>query len=115
MKADVIGAMRERITIVEPLEALDGYGQSVITWQEKYLNTYAAVEYIAQGSNEEFEAGKKTSFTRIKFRVRKRELTEKMRIVYRSKEYEIDSIAYTEDRCYMLVETREDDQILYSA
>lgn len=113
-KKDIIGSMRERIDIVEPQYTTDTYGQDVETWIAAYLNTHAEVQYRAQGSNEEFESGKKTSFTSVIFRIRAREMDEKFRIVYRAKEYEIDSIAYTPDRCFMLIEAREDDKVLYS-
>ena len=116
MRKDAIGSMRERISVVTPVESVDTYGQPVQTWAEEFIGIYAEVGYQRQGSNEELEAGKITSFTKTTFRIRSRAITEKMRIVYRSKEYQIDSITYVDPkRCYMLLETIEDDKILFSA
>lgn len=109
-----IGEMRERVTVINPAETGNNYGEKTTVWTEDLIRTYAEVTYIRQGSSEEFEAAKKTSFTNMVFRVRTNTLiTEKSRIVYRDKEHEIDSIAYTPDRCYMLIEAREDDKIMF--
>lgn len=108
--------MRERVSVINPTETTDSYGAATQVWATDVERTYAGVSYTTQGSNEQFEADKKTSFTNVVFRMRANPLiTEKSRIVYRDKEYEIDSIAYTPDRCYMLIEAREDDQLLFNA
>ncbi len=91
-----IGRKRERFTIESGTESADSEGQPVTTWAT-FATVWARAEFL---SGRELEAMQKiNSEISVRFTVHYRaDVTEKMRVSWRSKYWNIHAIQATEDK-----------------
>ena len=53
-----IGAMRERVDIIQPVETVNDLGEKTETWEQQFVNVSAEVEYKSSQTDERYEAAK---------------------------------------------------------
>jgi len=104
-KSEQIGKMRERVTIQTASEAANAYGERIETWST-LATVWAQVEYRLAVGDEDLRADRMTALRTVHFTIRSRtDFTEKARIGYRDKTYNITSIAESPDRAFQTLET----------
>ena len=90
------GTLRKQIIIQQASEANDSHGQPIKTWSA-YLTVSASVQPLK--GREYFDAAQVNAETTTKFIIRHRlGITQKMRISYDSKIYNIESIINVGER-----------------
>jgi len=95
------GLLRKKITIQELSSAQNEYGEAEDTWQE-FATVRAGVEPLRE--REYFEAKQTQSESTKKFRIRYLAgVTNKMRILYDGKTFDIESVIDTDERHRELV------------
>lgn len=83
-----VGAMRHRVSIQQPTETLDDYGQPVVTWTNWITNEPA--EYCPVGGTESMRGDQLEANVRAKFIVRYRDgYTTQMKVVHNGTRYGI--------------------------
>lgn len=106
-KAEQIGRLTERVTIEQVSEAQSASGFPVPTWST-LATVWASVNYRAGGSDEDQDAGRQVATGAVRFTMRYRsDVTEKMRIVHDSYNYDILSILPDEDGAFMVIEAKK--------
>ncbi len=87
-----VGQLDRRITLRNPTEAKDAYGEDVRTYTD-LSDVWAKVEY--QKSNEKEETERLTNITKVDFTIRYRsDVTAKTQISWHSETYEVDGILF---------------------
>lgn len=84
-----IGQMRDRITIQRNEPVRDAIGQPIDNWQD-IATVWADVRFL--NGKEFIAADKETASVNASIRIRKREVTTDMRVIYESERYDIVSV-----------------------
>lgn len=83
-----VGAMRHRVSIQQPTETQDDYGQPIVTWTNFVTNEPA--EFMPVAGNESLRGGQVEANIRAKFVVRYRDgYTTQMKVVHNGTSYGI--------------------------
>ena len=102
-KSDIVGAMRRRISIQQYSTARDASGGEVLTWSE-LAAVWAATEY-ATSSDEVQQGTRVTAQTNTIFTIRYRaDVTEKMRILWKNKHWNIRALLPDNHLDYLEIE-----------
>lgn len=92
-----VGRLRKRITIQKSTETQDSYGAPVPTWQNYSSERWA--EVIQESMAESFEGKRIIDQERVLFKTRYVSgVTPKMRVVYNSNDYDIESVENVGER-----------------
>lgn len=106
-----IGQLKDRITIEETTPTQNAYGEEVNSWATITDGVvYARVEWANTGSGEIYSKQGIASYEAVNFVVRHRtDITAKMRILYKSKYYNIKNIKEVEFNKYLEIVTAASD------
>jgi SPP1 family predicted phage head-tail adaptor len=93
---DVVGKMRERVSLQKAAITRGSLGGEIETWVEAFT-AYAAVDFLTTGSDERYRADQLTNRTAANITMRKEDriVSAKDRVVYRGLIYEVDSVIPT--------------------
>lgn len=108
-KTERIGRMDQQIALQSVAEAVNTYGERVETWTTA-ATVWARVEYLALRSKESEQAGQEQAQRQVQFTIRDRTVTEKYRVVYDGRTYDIESIARSNDRQFLTLTCTQIDQ-----
>lgn len=110
-KSVKIGSLKDRITIEETTPSQNAYGEEVNSWATITDGTvYARAEWSNTGSGEIYSKQGIAGYEVVNFVVRHRtDLTPKMRILYKSKYYNIKNIKEIEFNKYLELVTVSSD------
>lgn len=90
------GELRHRVTIQQPVESRNSFGEVTVTWQD-VATVWAAIEPLR--GREFWEARQTVAEMDVRIRIRYRSgITPKMRVVWGSKVYDIESVIDVESR-----------------
>lgn len=96
----MLNKLDRRITIQSATEVQDAQGTAVKTWAT-YATRWAKIESVTSDTGENYSADTKVAIRGVDWIVRNdtttKNITEKMRVVYESKYYDIDSIQEVTD------------------
>lgn len=105
-KAEILGRMNERITIESVSESRSASGAVSESWST-FATVWASIDYQKSGTDEKEMVTKQTTVRNVEFTVRHRtDITEKMRINFDSRYYDIDRITYEPEKQFMVVEAK---------
>ena len=98
--------MNERIVIESVSESRSASGAVSESWST-FATVWAAISYQKSGTDEKEMVAKQTTVRNVEFTVRHRaDVTEKMRINYDSRYYDIDRITYEPEKQFMVLEAK---------
>ena len=105
-KTEILGRMNERIVIESVSETRSASGAVSESWST-FATVWAAISYQKSGTDEKEMVAKQTTVRNVEFTVRHRtDVTEKMRINYDSRYYDIDRITYEPEKQFMILEAK---------
>lgn len=105
-KKERIGSMNERIVIQTVSEAQSTSGFPAPTWST-FATVWANVQFGTSGADERILADRETSISPVLFTVRYRtDVTEKMRVSWRSDLFDIEAIMPAPEKDYMILKTK---------
>lgn len=99
------GKLDRRITLRNPAEAVDGFGEAVRTYSD-LADVWAMLEYKGT-PKEDTEAGALASVNKVRFTIRHRsDVTAKTQVVYKSETYEVEGISFIGRDRFLTLDTR---------
>jgi|TARA_S200002703_G_scaffold158352_1_gene168474 SPP1 family predicted phage head-tail adaptor len=105
-KNEILGRMNERIIIETVSESRTTSGSFTESWST-FATVWAYIDYQKVGTDEKEMVAKQTTVKNIEFTIRHRtDITEKMRINYDSRYYDIDRITYEPEKQFMVLEAK---------
>lgn len=91
-KKEIIGQLRDQLTIQAETATIDDYGAEKLTWT-KEATVYCSVKQSRTGNAESFVGDQQIVFQLLEFTIRHRaSLTEKKQVLYSGKTYDIITI-----------------------
>ena len=106
-----VGKLDRRILVQQPTDSQDDFGGTVTTWAT-YVSRWAAIRYTK--GNEGYQVERKNALYTLLFTDRSdtgtRGITEKMRIIYEGKLYDIRQITERTDEFRIMYITIEAEQ-----
>lgn len=110
---DQIGQLRHRLklaTKVATRNATDGSEERSWTLSD-YI--FCRAEFLETGSDERTTSDQRTNRTNVRFTIRYRDsLSTTMRIAFKGKYYEVESVLPDEKYCYLTIEARQQGEYL---
>ena len=90
---DVVGRMRERLTVQEYTATRDNMGGVIETYADKF-ETWCGVRFLTIASDEKVRSEQLTSRTSVQFTIRTQSgvVSAADRIVFKTKIYEVDAV-----------------------
>ena len=105
-KTEILGRMSERIVIESVSETRSASGAVSESWST-FATVWSAISYQKSGTDEKEMVAKQTTVRNVEFTVRHiTDVTEKMRINYDSRYYDIDRITYEPEKQFMVLEAK---------